>query len=183
MLVEKLKAPDLWAKAAIVLVLAGAAVGAALPRTWRVEQRVTIAAPPERIHPLVEDLKRWQEWTVWTKARDPALRNIYEGEASGVGARWTWMGPKMGQGTLEIVEASTETGVTLAQAIESSNPNSRATIRYVRTAEGTEVIWVDEGTLPVLVGGLFRNVVEERLGAALAESLAKLKSVAEAPAP
>lgn len=182
-MIEKFKVPDTWAKLAIVVVLGAGAVGAVRPRAWRVEQSVTIAAPPERIHAFVDDLKRWQEWSVWTKALDPSVRHIYEGQPSGVGARWTWLGPKMGQGTVEIVESSPALGLGLSQAIESPTPNARATLRYAREGNQTRVTWVDEGTLPVVVGGFFRGVVEERLAAHLATSLGKLKGVVEAAEP
>lgn len=169
---------------ALVVAVAGAgAIAASMPRTWKVEQSVVIDAPPERIHPFVDDLKHWQEWSPWTKSLDPAVRHLFEGEPNGVGARWTWMGPKMGQGTIEIVESSPTTGITLVETIEAATPNARATIRYSAEGPGTRVTWTDEGTLPIVVGGLFRGTVEAQLSAFLSRGLEKLKATVEAAPP
>lgn len=166
--------------ALVVVIALAAGVGAALPRTWRVEQSVVIASPPERIFPFINDLKRWQEWTVWTHAMDPHLHNIFEGNQDGVGARWSWLGPKMGNGTMEIVESSPLTGIALSEAIETPTENARASLRFTREGDSTRVTWVDEGTMPFIVGGFFRAEVETQLSANFATSLAKLKALVEA---
>jgi uncharacterized protein YndB with AHSA1/START domain len=169
--------------ALVALVVLATAVGAALPRTWRVERSVVIASTPERIFPYLNDLKRWQEWSVWTKAMDPLVRHMFEGPQDGVGARWSWLGPKMGQGKIEIVEADPAVGISLSESIESPTENARATLRFTREGAQTRVTWIDEGTLPWVVGGFFRGTVEEVLSANFETSLNKLKAVVEALPP
>lgn len=170
-------------KIAIALVfaaLAVPAVGYVLPRSWSVQRSVVIRAAPERIYPLLVDLRRWQDWSVWTRAMDPLVRNSYEGPREGVGARWIWMGPQMGRGQLEITSASLRQGIELAQAIESERVNAKASLRLVTEGDGTRVTWTDEGSLPLVVGGFFRGTVEALLGQHLQASLEKLKAVVEA---
>ncbi len=169
--------------ALIALVLLVGVGAAALPRTWRVEQQVVIASSPERIHPFLNDLKRWQEWSPWTRALDPQLRNMFEGPQDGVGARWSWLGPKMGQGRIEIVESDPTQGIALSEALESPTENARARIRFTREGAQTRVTWTDEGTLPLMVGGFFKGTVETRLSAHLATGLQKLKVLVEALPP
>jgi carbon monoxide dehydrogenase subunit G len=169
-------------KFAILLVAAlGLTMGAAffLPRAWRVEQQIVIAAPPAKVHAMLFDLKRWQEWSVWTRALDPLLRNTYEGPQDGVGARWLWLGPTMGRGQIVIVASDPERGIELDQAIESEMVNSHATLSLTREGEGTRVTWIDEGTLPPVVGGFFRATVEQELASNLERSLQKLKALLE----
>jgi hypothetical protein len=155
-------------------------VGALLPRGWRVERSVVIEAPVERVHPLISTLRRWQEWSVWTRELDPLVRHTFEGPERGVGARWSWLGPKMGRGSLQITWEDPARGVTLAQAIEDESSNARASFTYTAEPTGTRVTWVDEGVLPVVLGGFFRSMVEARLGANLEAGLQKLKRVVEA---
>lgn len=169
--------------ALVALVVLTTAVGAALPRTWRVERSVVIASTPERIFPYLNDLKRWQEWSVWTKAMDPLVRHMFEGPQDGVGARWSWLGPKMGQGKIEIVEADPAVGISLSESIESPTENAHASLRFTREGAQTRVTWIDEGTLPWVVGGFFRGTVEEVLSANFETSLNKLKAVVEALPP
>lgn len=166
--------------ALVALALATLGVGFLLPRGWKVERHVVIHAPPTRIHPLLFDLRRWQDWSVWTRAMDPALRNTYEGPQDGVGAKWSWLGPKMGRGRIEIVASDPQRGIELAEAIESEVVNAHASLAFTPEGEGTRVTWRDEGTLPPIVGGFFRSTVEEVLAANLAAGLEKLKATVEA---
>lgn len=161
------------------VVVLGAVVAAALPREWKVTRSIVIAAPPAKIHPWLADLKRWQDWSPWTRALDPQLRNIYEGPPDGAGAKWSWLGPKLGRGTIAIVECDEARGLSLELRIESDDVNAHAELTYAVEGEATRVTWVDHGTLPPLAG-LFRGTVERELGARFDSGLAKLKQLAEA---
>lgn len=169
--------------AVVVTVLAVLGAGYVLPNRWAVERSIVIQSTPERIYPFLFDLRRWQEWSVWTKQLDPLVRHTYEGPQDGVGAKWIWMGPKMGRGQLEITAADPKSGIVLAQAIESERVNSQAWLRFTAEGDATRVTWGDMGTLPPVVGGFFRGTVEERLGQHLENSLAKLKGLVEALPP
>lgn len=166
----------------VALVVLGLAVAALWPRTWHVDRSIRIEATAEQIHPWLADLKRWQEWSVWTRAMDPSVHHIYEGQQDGAGARWTWMGTRLGRGQVEITSADPRTGVELDESIESSTVNARASIRYAERDGATVVSWVDEGALPPMMG-LFRGSVEARLGAQMEQGLAQLKQAVEARAP
>lgn len=166
--------------AVIALVALGLVVALALPRGWHVERSIDIDAPAARIHPHLDDLKQWQEWSVWTRAMDPAVRHTYEGQQDGVGARWTWLGPKLGRGKIEITASSVSDGLQLDESIESEHVNGHASIRLeARGDETTRVTWIDEGELPLIMGGLFRGTVEEALGQQIEASLAGLKTLSE----
>ena len=74
------------------------------PDSFHVERRVRIAAPPQAIFPLINDLHRWEAWTPYNK--DPAMKKTYTGSAAGVGARYAWQGDRrVGQGEISIREA------------------------------------------------------------------------------
>jgi hypothetical protein len=160
-----------------------AIVGALLPRQWRVEARITIHAPPDRIHPFLDDLRKWPEWAVWNKDMDPKVVWTYAGPDRGVGSRWAWNGPVMGKGRMEIVESDPAVGLTVDEAIESETVNARAKLRYAVAGADTTVTWVDEGTLPPVIGGYFRGMIEDMLKDNFGKGLAKLKAVVEALPP
>lgn len=170
-----------FAAIAVTLLCLGAAF--VLPREWRVERSVVIDAAPQRVHALLFDLKRWQDWSVWNRTMDPQLRNAYEGPQDGVGAKWLWLGPKMGRGQLVIVASDPLRGIELDQAIESETVNAHASLTFTPEGAATRVTWVDEGTLPPIAGGLFRNTLQQQLGAHLESSLTKLKTILEAQTP
>ena len=50
---------------AVVLILA-----ASKPATFSVERAITIAAPAERIFPLINDFHQWGSWSPWEN-KDP----------------------------------------------------------------------------------------------------------------
>ena len=61
---------------AIVLILA-----AARPDTFHVERAMAIAAPPERIFPLISDFRNWRSWSPYEKL-DPAMKRTLSGADS-----------------------------------------------------------------------------------------------------
>lgn len=60
------------------------------PRQWTTEATVEIAAAPEDVLPLVEQLDRWPEWSAWARDRAPEIDATFSGPASGVGASVLW---------------------------------------------------------------------------------------------
>jgi hypothetical protein len=173
-------------RVAIALAIAFVVVllaGLVLPRTWHVERSIVIAAAPERISPFLSTPRHWQEWSVWTRELDPQVRFTYEGPESGVGARWSWLGPKMGNGRSEITFADPKRGIRVDEAIESAQVNAHGAILLEEAGAGTRVTWIDDGTLPPLLGGFFRAMVSELLARNFEAGLAKLKAVVEALPP
>lgn len=70
---------------------------------FSVSRAVVINAAPEAIFPQINDHKNFAKWSPWAKM-DPNTVYTYEGPNSGVGAKVTWSGKEMGEGTSEIVE-------------------------------------------------------------------------------
>jgi len=164
-------------------------VGLFLPRQWHVERTVVIKAGPEHIHPLVDDLKQWPTWAAWSKDMDPQVKWEYGGPASGVGAWWSWDGPVMGHGKMTITKSDVASGVWVDEMIETDDGvNAKGAITWTKQGEDTKVKWVDEGTLPPVIGGYAVGFIEKMLGENFQVGLDKLKVQAEqrraaAPAP
>ncbi|HYO53697.1 SRPBCC family protein [Archangium sp.] len=161
----------------LVAVLFG--VGLFLPRQWHVERSVLINAAPEHIHPLVNDLKAWQSWAVWTKDMDPEVKHEYSAAVSGVGAWWSWKGPKMGHGKMTIAKSDVSAGVWIDEMIETDQEvNAHGSITWTQEGGGTKVTWVDDGTLPPM-GGYFVGMINDMLGENFEQGLKNLKAEAE----
>lgn len=132
-----------WAKwllgcgCAAFLVAALVAVGVVMfvssrPRAWHVEPSVEIAASPAEILPLLADLRRWPEWSAWSRDVDEGVEREFSGAQSGAGSVLTWSPPlavgvraggleieydsdsslDVGSGTVEILAVAGD-GVTL----------------------------------------------------------------------
>ena len=100
--------------AVVVVAVAGVLIAAATkPDTFRVERRASIAAPPERIFTLINDFKRWTEWSPWEK-KDPALKRTYGPVTSGKGAHYGWEGNNdVGQGSMDITDSVPSSRIAL----------------------------------------------------------------------
>ena len=88
---------------AIVLVvglLAVVGVAAARPDGFRVERSATIAAPPDRIYPLISDLRQFNTWNPFQR-KEPGARLTYSGPNAGIGATYVWDGDKSGSGRMD----------------------------------------------------------------------------------
>ncbi len=78
------------------ILLAVAAVIAALliyaatkPDTFRLSRSATIAAPPDKVFALINDLRQFNVWNPFAQA-DPKAQITYEATTAGVGGAYSW---------------------------------------------------------------------------------------------
>lgn len=169
----------------IAIVLAALIAGVLLfattkPDTFHVERSATIAAPPDRIQPLLADFRRWTEWSPWEKL-DPNLQRTYSGTASGQGAIYEWAGDSsVGAGRMEILTATpTELDIKLdfLEPMESSN---KAKFVLTPGSNSTTVVWSMDGPMPYLTKVMTVFVsMDALLSKDFEQGLADLKAAAE----
>ena len=173
----------------LVAVLAVLGLAATKPDTFQVQRSTTIQAPPDKIFPLINDFRRWAEWSPW-EALDPAMQRTHSGAASGQGAVYAWEGNKdVGAGRMEILqtqaparlsikldfirpfEGHNTTDFSLTTAGDSANPTTSTT---------TTVTWLMQGPTP-FVSKLMQVFVsmDSLIGKDFEAGLAKMKAVAE----
>ena len=69
----------------IVVGVAGILIYAAmLPKDFQVSRSIAIDAPPETIFPLINDLRRFNEWNPFAK-QDPTIAITYDGSREQAG--------------------------------------------------------------------------------------------------
>jgi len=167
--------------AAVVVVVAFAAFVATRPGSFRVERSIAVAAPAEKVFPLVADLRKMDEWSPWEK-RDPNSKKVYSGEGGQVGSSYRWAGNKeVGEGQMTVTEAVPPTRVTFR--LEFFEPyQSVATAAFALVPDGarTKVSWSMEGKLGFMekAVGLFMDM-EGMIAKDFDEGLASLKVLAE----
>jgi len=62
-----------------------------MAETFRIARSTTLAAPPERIAPHIEDLRAWEKWSPYEKL-DPQMKKTFSGAERGAGASYAWDG-------------------------------------------------------------------------------------------
>ena len=86
----------------VVIIAAVLIYAATRPNDFVVSRSASIKAPAEAIFPLINDFRRWPEWSPFEKL-DPAMRRTLSGADSGIGAAYAWEGnSKAGKGRMEI---------------------------------------------------------------------------------
>lgn len=148
--------------------------------TFRTVRSAVIGATPERIFPLINDLRRMNEWNPFAHT-DPNMKGSYAGPAAGPGAAFEFDGKKCGTGHIEVTDA---------------NPRSRVDMRLVMTkpfkcdnaiaftlepqGDATRVTWEMSGKQILMskVMGLFIDC-DKMVGNQFEKGLADLKTIAE----
>jgi uncharacterized protein YndB with AHSA1/START domain len=164
-----------------LLIIALLAYASTQPDRFRVERSITIAAPSEKVFPLVNDFHQWEAWSPWEKM-DPALKRSYSGPPSGKGAGYAWTGNKdVGQGSMKIIESTPSSKVVLS--LHFLKPfEARNTVEFVLLpqASGTLVTQAMYGPSPFIskVMGLVFSM-DKMVGSKYEEGLASIKAMAE----
>ena len=169
--------------APVVVVLAViVALASTRPDTFRLARTQSIKAPPEKIFPLIADLRRLNVWNPFVQ-KDPAIKLTYRGPESGPGAINEWEGNRqVGKGSLEIVEASPSSKLRMKldmiAPIAASN-----TIEFTLAPHrgATDVTWSMEGRVPLIAKVLHMFCSMDRMvGGQFEAGLSQLKALAEA---
>ena len=169
-----------------IALIAGTAVAALLvfaftrPDTFRVERKLRIEATPDRLLPLINDLRQFNRWNPFDK-KDPAIRGTYRGPASGVGAAYDFEGNKQaGKGSLEIVGADPRKVTMKLDMVKPFEGHNSIEFLLVPQGQDTDVTWAMHGPSPFIAKlvGVFMNM-DRMVGRDFETGLADLKALAE----
>jgi uncharacterized protein YndB with AHSA1/START domain len=164
--------------AAVVAVLVYASTK---PDSFRVQRTASMNAPPEKIFPYLNELKRWREWSPY-ETRDPDMKRAYAGPESGKGAAYEWDGNNnVGKGRMEITEAGAPSKVVIKlDFIKPFEGHNTAELTLQPKDGQTIVTWAMYGPSPFMTKliGTFMDM-DEMIGRDFAAGLTKLKTIVE----
>ncbi|MEO7130338.1 MAG: SRPBCC family protein [Dermatophilaceae bacterium] len=151
-----------------------------MAKDFRFSRSTSIAAPPERVHALIDDFHEWPKWSPWD-GLDPHMSRQYSGPATGVGAVYAWQGNgKAGQGRMEILESSADHVVVDLDFAAPMRARNRIDFTLTPTGPGTEVEWVMTGPQNFVMGLMSKLwSMDKMLGPDFDRGLAALKRAAE----
>jgi hypothetical protein len=148
--------------------------------TFRIARSTTVAAPPERIAPHIQDFHAWEKWSPYEKL-DPKMKKTFSGTERGAGASYAWEGnSKAGAGNMTITAATPQ---RISIALHFTKPmRSENTAEFALEPDGaaTHVTWTMVGPKNLLmkVMGVFVNM-DKMIGRAFEEGLGNLKELVE----
>jgi uncharacterized protein YndB with AHSA1/START domain len=163
-----------------IVVIGVLAYAATLPNAFRVERSISIKAPPEKIFPLINELKTMNEWNPFAK-QDPSMKITYSGPAGGKGAAHAWTSDKAGEGRLEITDSAPPSRVNMRlDMIKPMEGHNAIVFALQPQSGGTNVSWAMSGEynfITKVVGLLFN--MDRMIGGEFGKGLADLKAMAE----
>ena len=148
--------------------------------TFLIARSTTVAAPPERIAPHIQDFHAWEKWSPYEKL-DPHMKKKFSGAERGAGASYAWEGnSKAGAGTMTITAATPQKTSIALHFTKPMRSENTAEFTLEPDGAGTRVTWTMVGPKNVLmkVMGVFMNM-DKMIGQAFEEGLGKLKELVE----
>jgi hypothetical protein len=153
------------------------------PSSFAVERSTAIRAPADLIYAQIENLRRMDTWSPWSKM-DPQAKITYHGPEAGVGASSSWVGPKIGTGSMTITAARPNHEVDIRlEFLAPMKATNRALFTLAPVDNSVRVTWRMEGTNGFMgkALALFMNM-DKMVGGNFERGLATLKDLAEADA-
>lgn len=165
----------------LVVLVAGFVVLVAMqPSRFEVARSATMAASPRTIFSHVNNLRRWEAWSPWTR-KAPETVMTYEGPPEGTGSAFTWAGDELGKGRMTVLESRPDEFIRLKlEFIEPFEDTSTAEFRFEPADGQTRVIWSMHGENDFISKAmcLFMDM-EGMIGNDFEQGLAELTKVAE----
>ena len=167
---------------AVATFIAGLFVIAAFqPGEFRLERSITIAAAADQIFPMVDNLKKFNEWSPWAKL-DPNAKTAFAGPEEGVGATFSWDGNRdVGQGSMSNIDSSPNERVRFRMDfIKPMQATNTAEFTFKAKENHTAVTWALYGHRTYLCK--LTNMVldtDKMVGAEFEKGLGNLKHLVE----
>ena len=166
--------------AAVIIVFL--VVVAMQPSEFRVARSANISGSAPAVFAQVNDFHKWEAWNPWGKI-DPAMKQIYEGAAAGIGAIYTWVGNnEVGEGRMTMTESRPHDLIRIK--MEFYKPlaaTNTAEFTFKPAGNQTAVTWSMTGNKNFMAKAihLFMNM-DKMIGGQFEKGLAEMKSIVEA---
>ena len=170
--------------ALLVLIVLAVAFITTRPSHYHVERSTMIAAPPEAVFAVINDLHQWDKWSPWAK-KDPNMSQSYDGAASGVGASYHWSGNNdVGEGQMTIIESAPPQKVAIKiDFIKPFPGTSTASLMLQPEGNDTSVRWAMDGENNFIGKAMCLVMnMDKMIGPDFEQGLKSLKSVSETAA-
>jgi uncharacterized protein YndB with AHSA1/START domain len=169
---------------AVVALLVGALLiyAAIKPDTFHLERSATIAAPPDKVFALINDMRQFNTWNPYANPkRDPQAVITYDAITAGVGGAYSWQGDKLAAGRMQIAESVALQRVSAK--LDFTKPfvaHNLVDFTIQAAGAGSTVTWAMHGPMPYLnrLMTIFFDM-DKTVGKDFEEGLHNLKVLAE----
>lgn len=152
------------------------------PDSFRLARSTTIAAPPEKVFALINDLRQFNTWNPFARM-EPNVALTYDGAGAGVGAAYSWKGDKTGEGRMQITESVPAQRVSAKlDFVKPMEAHNVVDFTVQPQGSGSTVTWAMHGPMPYVsrLMTIFFDM-DKTVGRDFEAGLANLKALAEKP--
>lgn len=149
------------------------------PRHFSATRSLSIAAPRDLIHALIDNLQRMNTWNPYV-LRDTGGQVHYSGPEKGPGAMFEFGGSKSGSGSLRILASEPSRIAMRLQMTKPMAADNRVEFTLSPVGNATLVTWAMSGSqsFPARVMSVFIDC-DKMIGRDFDEGLHNLKTIAE----
>jgi hypothetical protein len=109
------------------------------PKLVDAETVKTVSLSPDQVYGYFSNFKEWPRWSVWI-TEDPDIKLTFGDTTQGLGAHYSWLSKKSGNGNMTITRADANSALDYTLDFEGMGTNySEVRIRAVE--QGSEVRW------------------------------------------
>lgn len=135
----------------ILLILIGAALAAfmiygySLPAKWTVAASQEIPCDQEGLFHYLNEIRNWEEWTIWNREAESKFEFTYEGPASGTGATQKWKAARQ-SGRIQLRETEFPERIAFVFTFGQGQHAMQGHLHLLpRGGQATELSWTTEG--------------------------------------
>ena len=151
------------------------------PASFAVSREADFNASPAMVFAQINDFHKWSAWSPWEKM-DPDLKRSYSGAASGIGAKYAWVGnKKVGEGSMEITHSESAKSMQLdLHFLKPFQADNVTEFTLTPRGKQTNLKWEMRGAKPFMmrVLGAFFNM-DKIVGSDFEKGLTNLRGVVE----
>jgi Polyketide cyclase / dehydrase and lipid transport len=150
------------------------------PNEFALSRSTVIAAPATEIFPWINNMKRFNQWNPWANV-DPTSTMTYSGPEEGPNASHSWMGKKVGEGSMTLSQQTPPTDVAFAlEFLKPFRASNIASFNLEPSGAQTKVTWTMTGRNSFF-NKLFQTFVsmDKMVGKDFDKGLASLKQLVE----
>jgi Polyketide cyclase / dehydrase and lipid transport len=168
----------LWIGVLLVLLVIAAYL---LPRQVHVDRSIVINAPRGAVFAQINGFQTFNKWSPWFEL-DPNAKYTFEGPATGVGSKMSWVGDPSALGSGSQVITAVQADERVASDVDFGQGGiAKQVISLAGNGAGTKVTWgidIDLGMNPV--SRYFGLAMDGMVGRDFEKGLGNLKKVVEA---
>ncbi len=116
------------------------------PNSYTINRSVTINRPVHEVFTYMNDLRNWEQWSLWNKDIDSTLSIFYRERSDSLGGIQYFSGDRIGTGRFKIVEYVPNEKLGYNLFMNKGDISANGTFTFAAIDSSTsELHWLDSG--------------------------------------